>query len=86
MENDKTAASRRQRPVAAGSVRRFAALERRDRATVVGVPGELHVRVVGDPNEEAEKGAITLGLDGGDAGYELVLERESGIAASLLEF
>jgi hypothetical protein len=30
------------------------------------MPEEVHVRVVVDPDEEAEKGAIALGLDGGD--------------------
>jgi hypothetical protein len=74
----------RQRPVAAGSVGRLPALERGDRTSVVGVPREFHVRFIGDPNKEAKQ--ITVRLGGGDARYELVLQRERRISAGLLEF
>jgi hypothetical protein len=75
---------RRQRPVAAGSMGRSAALERGDRAAVVRPPWELDVRGVGDINQETEK--VPLALGGGDTGHEFIFQRERWIPAGFLEF
>jgi hypothetical protein len=65
-------------------VGRGAALERGARAAVVGPPGELDVRGVGDINHETQEVPFPFG--GGDTRDELIFQRERGVAAGFLEF